>query len=1031
MSSPHRDLGAPVPAGRRSVGVVEVIVSAGLSAAIALLAWRVWPSALQRPLDIVGYPSFHGFDYKRQFLSYRLVVWAFPISFFAILSVAARVRGRGVPGHGLVPPKGTRAPAHEEDDRSSLVAAVAQIGLTVAVVATAVSATSPTAGVTIDANGLVAGLGYAAVIVAVCAIRLRGRQQGVSSTLVAANGLAAIVVTPSAIWLFARSSTAALTSGHIDRFTWLPAWCPLVVVGAVAGRAVSARRRGDSLAQIGAWTTRWLSAPALIFIVTASLPGQILRIEGFDDMQSVTGADLVTRGYVPWRDFMFVHGLFEDALRSLAGFELFEHTLWGSQAASGLLWVPLGWIGLYLLGAQVTGRRLLPLLPVFVFLIWMSQRMVFPVRWVVAAYVFALLGQSTRKHSLGWTVALTAGLFVQAVLVPEAVFQLAAVVVAILASDLSNRTPGQRWLRSLRRTRAFAVTGAILSGAWLILLGQRGAARGFIDYYLIFGPGHAQAGSLPIGPYVSATWFGTFCAGTALVVLTLIVVSCRLVQRGKLTETSTLMLACALFAGLYGEKALGRFDDPHVQQSVAATLPLAVLWLAVGTSRLQEASTSASRQAALSGVRLLRLLPVAIVVAGMLPATATAAWHAPGRIVANVSGHRTPGIGYSAPAAIDATAVADLRSVVHSLGHDAPVFDFTNSPGVVHFLVGADPATTYFHVSMAISPRSQLGLVGQLRRRPPPLVLYDSTEFGLPSWDRISNPVRHYLVADFILSHWTPVLRTHGVLVMLRNDLAGNRPDIPRLTEPPITTGLDTPACDWGLAAAYLASKPAGDSVPLTVGTPATMRRVTVDGWAYDPTTGDPADEVLVRVGGQEVGELPVTGLSRDVTARTDVPGAVRSRFEGDVITSRTGRIEVVAVTSAGRRTLTRRAAAGAKPSELAEAGPTGRLDHVRESTIRVAKVEVPRGARLSDYRLATFHTSGASRGRAPVTLTDAQGARGASAPLVRAAMLPGARSLAVRVGSCLAWRGFTPDDMYVVQEGGPPIDRITLSGVS
>ncbi len=71
------------------------------------------------------------------------------------------------------------------------------------------------------------------------------------------------------------------------------------------------------------------------FVVVTSLPGHALgRVEGFDDSQSVVGADLLARGYLPWRDFMFIHGVFEDALRSTLGFEMFEPTLWGAAASA-------------------------------------------------------------------------------------------------------------------------------------------------------------------------------------------------------------------------------------------------------------------------------------------------------------------------------------------------------------------------------------------------------------------------------------------------------------------------------------------------------------------------------------------------------------------------------------------------------------------------------------------------------------------------------------------------------------------------
>ena len=51
-----------------------------------------------------------------------------------------------------------------------------------------------------------------------------------------------------------------------------------------------------------------------------------------------------------------------------------------------------------------------------------------------------------------------------------------------------------------------------------------------------------------------------------------------------------------------------------------------------------------------------------------------------------------------------------------------------------------------------------------------------------------------------LLDGWVPVLRTHGVLLLLRRDLVAM--PVPALTEPPVTTDLyfSNPSGDWGTA---------------------------------------------------------------------------------------------------------------------------------------------------------------------------------------------------------------------------------------
>ena len=90
---------------------------------------------------------------------------------------------------------------------------------------------------------------------------------------------------------------------------------------------------------------------------------------------------------------------------------------------------------------------------------------------------------------------------------------------------------------------------------------------------------------------------------------------------------------------------------------------------------------------------------------------------------------------------------------------------------------------------MAESLSAQRLLIDELKTAQPPVVIYDAISIGRPGWDGIANNVRHYEVSEYVLRGWTPVLRTHGVLVMARNDLAASRP-VPVLSTPPQTTDL-------------------------------------------------------------------------------------------------------------------------------------------------------------------------------------------------------------------------------------------------
>ena len=64
--------------------------------------------------------------------------------------------------------------------------------------------------------------------------------------------------------------------------------------------------------------------------------------------------------------------------------------------------------------------------------------------------------------------------------------------------------------------------------------------------------------------------------------------------------------------------------------------------------------------------------------------------------------------------------VSDIGQIATAyLGPKDTFFDFTNSPGLFHYLLRLRPATRYYHVSMAIRQRTQSDLIRELEQRQP------------------------------------------------------------------------------------------------------------------------------------------------------------------------------------------------------------------------------------------------------------------------------------------------------------------------
>jgi hypothetical protein len=148
---------------------------------------------------------------------------------------------------------------------------------------------------------------------------------------------------------------------------------------------------------------------------------------------------------------------------------------------------------------------------------------------------------------------------------------------------------------------------------------------------------------------------------------------------------------------------------------------------------------------------------------------------------------------------------AIMRAYVRPGEH---IFDFSNNPGLFWYVLRLDPATRYYHVSMAIRQATQHDLIRELRKANPRIAVFSSEWLGLPFWDGISNEVRHYDVSRYLLDHYHPLLYSHGFVVFVRN--GARVPPVSSLTgklaEPAQTTDLyfRTFPCDWGYTPDFL-----------------------------------------------------------------------------------------------------------------------------------------------------------------------------------------------------------------------------------
>ena len=322
---------------------------------------------------------------------------------------------------------------------------------------------------------------------------------------------------------------------------------------------------------------------AAVFLITSRMPGPMGRFQGFDDAQSLVGAHLLAVGYFPWRDLLFIHGLWMDALQSTLGFSLFGSSRWGGGAGTAVLLIPVVWVIVYLFAAWFSRSNRWFLIGIALVLLSgiLNSRFgifTFPdVRFILAPVILVLLGEMLRRRSFGWCAAFMFVVFSQAILVPETLFLALPALLVVVAADLTHRTPGRTIWSALRRSCWCAAVGVVLLAAWCAFLAVNHALSAWIEYFKIFGPGHNAEGAIPPS-HVSRRYWAEFGLGIALVLVTFWSVVARVRGGRPWSPRDWVTVAAAGFVALYGEQALGRFDVPHINLVFIAAMPLILLW---------------------------------------------------------------------------------------------------------------------------------------------------------------------------------------------------------------------------------------------------------------------------------------------------------------------------------------------------------------------------------------------------------------------------------------------------------------------
>ena len=1073
-------------------GSVRLAAQVGVALACAALAsavaWRHVGDHLTLRTDIVGSTIFYNYDVYRLLDHFYIVIVLLPGLAAALFLLIARwgpLAWRGprsvwppalsVQDTVLRNPPETRdstpealsrspaAPARGEPTASPtrLFILAARLALPAIVIAGEVEiGRSPQAQNLSLPLGILALAAYPA-LVAVVSVVLRHRSLEGPDVWSAANAVLAIAVIPMLLLVSASTAVSVASDHRIVHYPWLPLWLALLATLAALALVAWGLRRGgwQAARRVERLVLTALVGPVSLFLATAVLLGPLPQFIGYDDTMGMTGAQLLFgHGLWPWRDVFLLHGFLSDALYGQIGMWVFGATAWGSDSGLTFLVAPLTVISLYAFivyfarrnYALVIGGCLAVVLGVLVS--WPETR------FLLLPPAFILLDRVLRRGSWGRCWALMAWLVLMSVVTPESGLLVLGMLATLMVAELVHRRWAEPILQSFSRTFRCGVAGMTLTVAWLGYLLATGSLSGFLGYYSSVLTGHELWGALSVGlPFPSAELNAEFFIPLALFLLTAARVVWKIQRRTSWRTVDWILVASATFVPLYYQEALDRFNVGQIDILFQAMVPLVLLWVfelvSLGDSWFLRAATSiraptgrrrdrtsggggrSARTRARTWSAMTPLGLVAAVCVAFLAPQSLSSWaDLPGGFHPSAPTDPPAGLplGYTIPGAVDTTQLDDLAAVLDRYaGPTAPVFDFTNELGVTYFLLNRVPAAPFYHVGAAQTVAAQQIEVTALERSRPPLVIFNDTTFGLPDYDGIWSMEREFLISQYILDNYQPILDVEGQIIMLRDSLLSTAPPPPPLAVAPITTDLyftGEMACVWGDVPDFLDPPSAAE---IAGGRRATMKLASqpliADGWAYDTAANRPAVAVLAVSDGVVIAQTQPTLLRPDVATALNDAQSGMSGFSLPVPVPPGTAVTFYALNA--DRTVTPLAPAGPGPLpsvvstssgttyRVVSSSDAGHIDQVGRGTI--LDLSLPGSGSLSPYQWLEFE-SPTGFGQATIEVTDQTMGAQPSHTITFQTLPSAGHTVFLRVGSCIQWHGYQAGELHLVTSGAP-----------
>jgi hypothetical protein len=673
-----------------------------------------------------------------------------------------------------------------------------------------------------------------------------------------------LLAVPVSLYIISGLTGWTETSGQLTHLIWFSKEILIVVELAVLCFIFRLWQQNASLHFAKDQAISYMVIPALIFLITTCVHGTFTIVDMFHSGESLVTLTLGLKGALPWRDFLFVHGVWQDFLKSFVGTIFWEHSLRAGLETHGLLVSPLYWISLYVLFLKLFRDSYLKAL---VGLVICYAIVPDPFRFPLYPFVLLSLYQAFASSRKIWFVLFSLIATVEIFISPEFGVIAFGLGCAIIAKDLLEY---RNEVLKFQRILVCALSTLAIAAVILAVFYYFGLLDGFLVSILHFSRGHLLTGGVPIQHVNNLVWVAAvpvlFIVGVAYLMIS------KMALKQRVTPFIYLLFGLAIGVAIYFLKYIGR-PDGHIYHTIAVAVPgialLMVYSLDFGISHIP-------RKHVVNARRIVYVLILWLLMQFGIPGFASTNWIA--QIQSNFVNlkHRLnptsstvegevwfPGVALPG---IETKAKKLREYFAHRLQSDDTVFDFSDSPALFYSVLQLNPASRFIHTSMAIRPETQQLLIADLEKNRPKYVIYQSPG-GLNGWDGIPNEVRHYMVAAYINRHYFFDQELEGALIFRRTDI--NATD---LEGDVYNQGLTIPP---GLAECRLGYIPnffipglqvtfSPNSSKRNTKNVKSVKSVKINGWAAAPT-GKVLPEIQVVQNGLIVGKITPNLVRVDV----------------------------------------------------------------------------------------------------------------------------------------------------------------------